>query len=67
MAKGKLLVSVVSGHVLIEDEAGAEVFDIPCKSTVDATMLKTSIVGHSVEIKDKGLYIRQSKKEGETK
>jgi len=66
-SKGKLMVSVVSGHVVIEDENGVVVFDIPCKSTVDATMLKTSVVGHAVGMMDKGQYIKPPKKDAAKK
>jgi hypothetical protein len=61
--ESKLIVSVVSGHVVIENEDGNSVFDIPCKSTVDATMLLSSLVGHSINMVDKTLYVKPSKKE----
>lgn len=63
MAKAKLLVSVEAGHVLVESDGGEVVADFPCKSTVDATMLKASLVGHVVGAMDKGQYIKPSKKE----
>ena len=48
--KEKLLVSVEAGHVVIEDESETVVFDIPCKSTPDATMLVSSLVNHSINM-----------------
>ena len=62
--KSRLLVSMESGHVVVEDESGAVVVDFPCKSTPDAMMLKASLTAHVVGAMEKGQYIvPPSKKE----
>jgi hypothetical protein len=60
--EAKLIVEVVSGHVVVENEKEEVVVDFPCKSSADAIMLKASLTAHVVGAIAKEQYISRKLK-----